>query len=65
MTYFCFLESSLVGVQYMQPMDADSVEEARREAVLLMRHHQRAYAAHIFAEDDHIATIQARDAASS
>lgn len=65
MTYFCFLESSLVGVQYMQPMDAESVEEARQEAARLMRHHTRAYAAHIFAEDDHVATIEARDAASS
>ena len=64
-TYFCFVESSLSGVQHMQPMDAESVDGARTEAAGLLRQHRRAYAAHIFSEDQHIATIRARDIVSS
>lgn len=64
-TYFCFVESSPTGVQHMQPMDAESVEGARTEAAGLLRRHRRAYAAHIFVEDQHIETIRARDIVSS
>lgn len=64
MTYFCFVESSLVGVQHMEPLDAESVEAARREAARLLLAHREAYAAHIFAEDEHVVTIRASDIAS-
>ncbi|WP_374274225.1 hypothetical protein [Brevundimonas sp.] len=65
MPFFCFVESSLVGLQYMQPLDADFIDDARGEAAGLLRHHERAYAAHIFADDEFVATIRAADIASS
>ena len=65
MTYFCFVESSLVGAQHMQPLDALSMEAARREAASLMLTHRRAYAAHIFVGDEHLATIRASEIASA
>ena len=64
-TYFCFVESSLVGPQHMQPLDALSMEAARREAGRLMLKHRRAYAAHIFAGDEHMATIRASEITSA
>jgi hypothetical protein len=65
MTYFCFVESSLVGVQHMQPLEAESVDAARAEAEALMLHHASAYAAHIFAGDEHVLTIRAPEIASA
>ena len=61
LTYFCFIESSPTFMQHMQPLEAGSVEIARTEAVGLLRQHRRAYAAHIFLDGGHIATIRASD----
>ena len=63
MTYFCFIESTLLSVPHMEPMAADDLDQARREAEALLAQHASGYAAHVFEGDDRIVTIR-RDVAA-
>ncbi len=61
MTYFCFIESSILTVPHMEPLSADTNEAARQEAIALMRRHSSALAAHVFLGDDRIDSILVED----
>ena len=56
-TYFCFVESDILGVPHMEPLDADGPESALAEARVLIGRHASATAAHIFFGEDRIGTV--------
>ena len=57
MTYFCFIESSILHVPHMEPLVSENPEDAREEARELMALHTNALAAHVFHGDQRIATV--------
>ena len=59
MTYFCFIESDILTVPHMEPLSADTSEDAVNEALQLMRQHASALAAHVFLGDQRIASLPA------
>lgn len=61
MTFFCFLESSILSVPHMEPLLADDLDEAKLEAEALLDQHASACAAQIFEDDERVASIR-RDA---
>ena len=65
MTFFCYIESSVTGVQHMQPLEADCFESARSEAVAVLSEHAKAYAAHIFADTQFLATVRSQEPTQS
>lgn len=58
MTYFCFIESDILSVPHMEPLAAETPEEAREEAVQLLAHHASAVAAHVFFGDERVHSIR-------
>lgn len=57
-TYFCFIERDIIGTPHMEPLDAESDDEARKEAVALLRTHASGIAAHILHDNVRVATIR-------
>ena len=57
-TYFCFIERDILDTPHMEPLDADSEEEAREQAEALLRTHASGIAAHILLDEVRIATIR-------
>ena len=47
MTYFCFIESDILSVPHMEPLVAQTADEARLEAEALLRQHASGVAAHV------------------
>lgn len=58
MTFFCFIDSDLMSAPHMEPLAADTVDEARREAERLLYAHASGYAAHDFKGDERLLTIR-------
>lgn len=58
MTYFCFIESSILSVPHMEPLAADDPRAAVVEAAALLAQHASGYAAHVFADDEKIVTLR-------
>lgn len=58
MTYFCFIESDILSVPHMEPLMAEELEDAKAEAEALLGQHASGYAAHIFEDDEKVATIR-------
>jgi hypothetical protein len=61
LTYFCFIESEILSVPHMEPLAAETVEDAREEAERLLLDHASGYAAHVFRDDDRLLTIRRPD----
>ncbi|MFC5346179.1 hypothetical protein ACETK8_15325 [Brevundimonas staleyi] len=59
MTYFCFIESSILSVPHMEPLAASTHDEAVNEALALMRLHGSAIAVHVFLGDEKVASALA------
>lgn len=59
MTYFCFIESSVLSTPHMEPLAASSRTEAVEEAAVLMMQHSSALAAHVFLDEERVETILA------
>lgn len=57
-TYFCFIESTVLSVPHMEPMEAEDLDAARQEAEALLAMHTSGYAAHVFEGDERVATIR-------
>jgi hypothetical protein len=57
-TYFCFIESTILSVPHMEPMMADDLDEAKLEAEELLSQHASGYMAHIFEDDERVASIR-------
>lgn len=58
MTYFCFIESTILSVPHMEPLAADTPEEAQAEARLLLALHGSGLAAHVFEGDERVLTVR-------
>ena len=58
MTYFCFIESSILSVPHMEPLAADDPKAAAVEAAALLAQHASGYAAHVFADGKKIVTLR-------
>lgn len=58
MTFFCFIESRILTVPHMEPLGAETLEEARTEAAVLLGLHASGIAAHIFHGEDRVHTVR-------
>lgn len=58
MTYFCFIESSILSVPHMEPLMADELQEAKAEAEVLLAQHASGYVAHVFEDEQRVASIR-------
>lgn len=58
MTYFCFLQSASGVLPHMEPLDAESFDEAIREAEKLIEDHGSAVAARICLDDVEVAVVE-------
>lgn len=65
MTYFCFIESDILSVPHMEPLVAEANEDAKIEAEALLGQHASGYAAHVFEDDEKVATIRRERRVSS
>ena len=64
MTYFCFIESAILSVPHMEPLAADDLDGAKIEAEALLDQHASGYAAHVFEDDERVATIRREEPSS-
>lgn len=58
MTYLCFVESEILSVPHMEPLEARTAEEAAAEARDLLRRHASGVAAHVFHGDVRVASVR-------
>jgi hypothetical protein len=58
-TYFCFIESDILRTPHMEPLSADTDDEALAEAEALLRTHAGGIAAHILLNEARIGTVRA------
>lgn len=58
MTYFCFIESEIASVPHMEPLMAEELDDARTEAEALLDQHASGYLAHVFEDDERVATLR-------
>jgi hypothetical protein len=58
MTYFCYIESTILSVPHMEPLIAADLDEAKLEAEALLDQHASGYAAHIFEGDERVASLR-------
>lgn len=65
MTYFCYIESKILTVPHMEPLLAETEDEAMSEAADLMGLHSSAIAAHVFKDEDRVGTITPDDLANA
>lgn len=63
MTYFCYVESEILSVPHMEPLDADCPTAATVEALQLLRRHSSGLAAHVFDGDTRIASVRREELA--
>jgi hypothetical protein len=63
LTFICFVESNVSAVPHMEPLTAMTPEEARNEALRLLRNHSSGVAAHVYAGDDHVYSVKAGELA--
>ena len=59
LTYFCFIERDIMGTPYMEPLTAETDDEALAQAEALLRTHASGIAAHVLQNDKRIGTIRA------
>ncbi len=57
--YFCFIERDILGTPYMEPLMAETDDEALAQAEALLRTHASGIAAHILRNDERIGTVRA------
>lgn len=58
MTYFCFIDSKGLSVPHMEPLMAEDLQEAKAEAEALLGQHASGIVAHVFEDDEQVATIR-------
>ncbi len=63
-TYFCFIERDILDTPHMEPLTAETDDDAKAEAAALLRTHASGIAAHILCDDIRIATIRTSDQAA-
>ena len=60
MTFFCFLDSDHLPMAHMEPLDTETLEEARQQAVHLLSQHRSAKAARIFLNAAEVDLLKAK-----
>lgn len=63
MAYFCYIDCEALSIPHMEPLDAATAEDARREALSLLSQHSSAIAAHVYFGDERLCTIPRQDRA--
>jgi len=58
-TYFCFIESDILGVPHMEPLSAETLDDAQVEAAQLLSTHTSGIAAHVFDGETRVHTVRA------
>lgn len=58
MAYLCFIESDILSVPHMEPLMAETLEDATLEAKALLVQHLSGFAAHIFEGDRRVGTVR-------
>lgn len=58
-TYFCFIESDILRTPHMEPLSADTDDQALAQAEALLRTHASGIAAHILLNEAHVGTVRA------
>ena len=58
-TYFCFIESDVLRIPHMEPLSAETDDEAFAQARALLRNHASGIAAHVLLDDARIGTVRA------
>lgn len=61
MTYICFIESDILSVPHMEPLSAQTLDDARIEARRLLATHASGIAAHVFAGEERVISLSARE----
>lgn len=64
MTYICFVESDTRSVPHMEPLAALTAEEARDEALRLLKRHASGKAAHVFKGEERVHSLHADEHAA-
>ena len=64
MTYICFVDLKTHSVPHMEPLSAQTPEEAFEEAVRLLRQHRSGVAAHVFHGERRLHSIHADQASA-
>ena len=59
--YFCFVERDILSTPHMEPLTAETDEEAVIEARALLRAHASGIAAHVLRDEIRIATFRRSD----
>ena len=58
MTFFVFIESDILSVPHMEPLMAEELDDAKTEAEAVLEQHASGYAAHVFEDDEKVATLR-------
>lgn len=64
MTYFCFLESEHASISHMEPLDAETVEQAAAQARHVLELSHTGIAAHVFLDNVPVLTIRRAERAN-
>ena len=56
-TYFCFLDTDHCDHAYMEPLDADTLDEARSRALQMAQSHRSAKIARIYFDTQQVAVL--------
>ena len=61
MTFFCFLDTEHLPMAHMEPLDAETFEEAQHQAMHLLKDHRSARAARIYRDTKEVAIVEVQD----
>jgi uncharacterized protein YchJ len=64
MSYSCCVESAILSAPCLEPLIAETVEDARAEAEALLRSRAGGYAAHVIRDGKRVATVRHAPSAS-
>lgn len=65
MTFFCYLDAEGHPMVHMEPLDADNLEGAKRQAGNLLKHHRSARRARIYLDASEVAILTPTDPEST
>lgn len=57
MTYFCFIEIGAGKVPHMEPLDADTLHDAKAQAAAMLLRHSTGTTARVVKDGEHLATV--------
>ena len=57
-TYFCFIERDILSTPHMEPLAAQTDDDALSEARLLLAGHASGIAAHVLCDETRVGTVR-------